>query len=76
MPEKRKARNSRKAAARPSRKKFPSPSGYVGVRRSRDGKHWAAFVVDPDLICLGSSFNTPRQANMARLKYWEKQATA
>jgi hypothetical protein len=55
--------------------KAPLPSGYVGVRRSKDGKHWAAFVTDPDLICIGSSFNTPRQANNARLRYWGKQAT-
>jgi hypothetical protein len=69
-------KKQRTAVAKPVRMKAPTPSGYLGVHRSRDGKHWSAFVYDPDLLCIGQNFDTPRQADQARSKYWAKRVTA
>jgi hypothetical protein len=70
------AKTKRAAVAKPARIKAPTPSGYLGVHRSRDGKHWSAYVNDPDLLCIGQNFNTPRQADQARSRYWAKRVSA
>jgi hypothetical protein len=48
----------------------PLPSGHVGVYRANDGKRWEAYVMEKDLVRLGT-YATKRAAITARLKYWK-----
>jgi len=44
------------------------PSGRAGVYR--EGRRWAAYVVEDDLVRLGD-YPTIRAAAIARTKYWK-----
>jgi hypothetical protein len=46
------------------------PSGRAGVYRASDGKRWDAYVLDTDLILLGT-YPSIRAADAARDKYWQ-----
>jgi hypothetical protein len=44
------------------------PSGHVGIYRA--GSRWEAYVMENDLISLGT-YATKRAAIAARAKYWK-----
>lgn len=63
-------RDRRQMTARRTREIAAVPSGHVGVHRARGGKGWDAYVMERDLVRLGT-FPSKDAAVAARADYWK-----